>query len=233
MFSIQYNCYFIILVLYSQWWITVVNTFYGCCPKDDAAGDGLRFSVTLTLFWSFFQAKLSFSLNIISFFWSLAAIFFCSFDLTFGRLVNLKIIQSLFDICLVNVSSPFLISFQQLDNGIRAVVMVLLIVELLIALFLIYWLSKAVCRDHFNTLVCCLLFTHISYRSFRERRSYVTNSGLFFLAAPHTAETGRLNLSLVKQPPTIYLHSGLFVKNTPQYTEQSIQFCVQSLKDWC
>uniref|UniRef100_A0A3Q4HI25 Membrane-spanning 4-domains subfamily A member 4D-like n=1 Tax=Neolamprologus brichardi TaxID=32507 RepID=A0A3Q4HI25_NEOBR len=66
--------------------------------------------------------KLSFSLNIISFFWSVAA----------------------FSLALV-------------AQGISVLIMTLLVVENLIAIFLIYWLSKAVCREHFNTLPTVLL----------------------------------------------------------------------------
>uniref|UniRef100_A0A3B4GDJ3 Uncharacterized protein n=1 Tax=Pundamilia nyererei TaxID=303518 RepID=A0A3B4GDJ3_9CICH len=69
-----------------------------------------------------FQTKLSFSLNIISFFWSVAA----------------------FSLALV-------------AQGISVLIMTLLVVENLIAIFLIYWLSKAVCREHFNTLPTVLL----------------------------------------------------------------------------
>uniref|UniRef100_A0A8C4GS49 Uncharacterized protein n=1 Tax=Dicentrarchus labrax TaxID=13489 RepID=A0A8C4GS49_DICLA len=61
--------------------------------------------------------KLSFSLNIVSFFWSIAAICMC------------------------------------IHQGINGLILTLLVVENLFALFLIYWLSKAVCRNHFNTLV--------------------------------------------------------------------------------
>uniref|UniRef100_A0A4W6DMN0 Uncharacterized protein n=1 Tax=Lates calcarifer TaxID=8187 RepID=A0A4W6DMN0_LATCA len=66
-------------------------------------------------------AKLSFSLNIISFFWSVAA----------------------FSMSLLSE--------------------ILLVVENLIALFLIYWLSKAICRQQFNTLVSYFLCSYILY----------------------------------------------------------------------
>ncbi|KAM7383578.1 hypothetical protein PAMP_003217 [Pampus punctatissimus] len=42
-------------------------------------------------------------------------------------------------------------------EGIRYLIMALLVVETLIALILIYWLSKAVCRQNFNTLPIILL----------------------------------------------------------------------------
>lgn len=45
--------------------------------------------------------------------------------------------------------------FEQVHQGVGVLIIVLLFVENFIALFLIYWLSKAVCRTHFNTLVCC------------------------------------------------------------------------------
>lgn len=74
--------------------------------------------------------KLSFSLNIISFLWSLAAVVFnvITFD-----------------------------SGTQLLIGVRILIMVLLVIESFMTLFLIYWLSKAVCRQHFNTLPVILL----------------------------------------------------------------------------
>lgn len=57
--------------------------------------------------------------------------------------------------------------------------MALLLVENLIALFLIYWLSKAVCRQHFNTLVWLFLFllanTRILPVLFKKMRLFVTN----------------------------------------------------------
>ncbi|XP_076594313.1 uncharacterized protein LOC143325244 [Chaetodon auriga] len=80
-----------------------------------------------------YLTKLSFSLNIISFFWSVAAVCICafSFSLSFHSL--------------------------KLHEGINGLIMTLLVAEKLIALFLIYWLSKAVCRQHFNTLPIILL----------------------------------------------------------------------------
>ncbi|XP_041797474.1 uncharacterized protein LOC121609833 [Chelmon rostratus] len=80
-----------------------------------------------------YLTKLSFSLNIISFFWSVAAVCICAFSFSLG-LPNL-----------------------QLHEGIKGLIMILLVTEKFIALFLIYWLSKAVCRQHFNTLPIILL----------------------------------------------------------------------------
>uniref|UniRef100_A0A3B3Z3L9 Uncharacterized protein n=1 Tax=Poecilia mexicana TaxID=48701 RepID=A0A3B3Z3L9_9TELE len=65
--------------------------------------------------------KLSFSLNIISFFWSLVAFVKCCFEF---------------------------------EKGIIGLIITLLVFECMMSLFLIYWQSKAVCREHFNTLVC-------------------------------------------------------------------------------
>ncbi|XP_033182273.1 uncharacterized protein LOC117152962 [Anabas testudineus] len=73
-------------------------------------------------------AKMSFSLNIISFFWSIAA----------------------FTISIIKLYSPSEVS--KVFRGIIGFVMTLLVVENLLALFLIYWMSKAICRQHFNTL---------------------------------------------------------------------------------
>ncbi|XP_068614353.1 membrane-spanning 4-domains subfamily A member 4A [Brachionichthys hirsutus] len=77
--------------------------------------------------------KLSFSLNIISFLWSIVAVYICanSFSLS---------------------SDPYM-----LHKGINGLILILLVAEKLLALFLIYWLSKAVCRNHFVTLPVILL----------------------------------------------------------------------------
>uniref|UniRef100_UPI0037E8439C membrane-spanning 4-domains subfamily A member 4D-like n=1 Tax=Semicossyphus pulcher TaxID=241346 RepID=UPI0037E8439C len=79
--------------------------------------------------------KLSFALNIISFFWAVAAV------VAFAVFLN----------------GPFYYSRPKLQKGIFLLIITLLLVEKLIALFLIYWLSKAVCRQHFNTLPIILL----------------------------------------------------------------------------
>ncbi|KAM4580826.1 uncharacterized protein PAE49_005534 [Odontesthes bonariensis] len=77
-----------------------------------------------------YVAKLSFSLNIISFFWSLTAISLC------------------------------IIWFPpagKLNSGLQGLIISLLTVESIIAIFLIYWMSKVVCRQHFNTLPTIML----------------------------------------------------------------------------
>ncbi|XP_043973587.1 uncharacterized protein LOC122831462 [Gambusia affinis] len=79
--------------------------------------------------------KLSFSLNIVSFFWSLVA---------FGLCMNI------FNPC-CHPHGP------RIANGIIGLILTLLVFECMMALFLIYWLSKAVCREHFNTLPIILL----------------------------------------------------------------------------
>ncbi|XP_064163648.1 pleckstrin homology domain-containing family G member 4B-like [Anguilla rostrata] len=71
--------------------------------------------------------KLSFSLNIISLFWATAALVICLYKLT---------------------SPPW----SETENGIQGMTAVLIALELVVALILIYWESKAVCRDHFNIL---------------------------------------------------------------------------------
>ncbi|XP_073341876.1 uncharacterized protein [Pagrus major] len=76
--------------------------------------------------------KLSFSLNIISFFWSIVAVCFCGISLAHIR-------QS------------------QFHEGIEGLILTLLVFEKLMAVFLIYWLSKAICRQSFNTLPTILL----------------------------------------------------------------------------
>ncbi|XP_056237727.1 uncharacterized protein LOC130172814 isoform X2 [Seriola aureovittata] len=82
-------------------------------------------------------AKLSFSLNIISFFWSIVAFSFSVFHL----------------LAIPNMDSRF----PMMTKGICGLIMSLLVVENLLALFLIYWLSKAICREEFNTLPIILL----------------------------------------------------------------------------
>ncbi|XP_051262784.1 uncharacterized protein LOC127367178 [Dicentrarchus labrax] len=77
--------------------------------------------------------KLSFSLNIVSFFWSIAAICMCAMSFSFSWYQ------------------------EKIHQGINGLILTLLVVENLFALFLIYWLSKAVCRNHFNTLPIILL----------------------------------------------------------------------------
>ncbi|XP_050931912.1 uncharacterized protein LOC127143308 [Lates calcarifer] len=85
-------------------------------------------------------AKLSFSLNIISFFWSVAAF---SMSVIFTQDLHYFYYDHSPDLMLV--------------KGINGLIMSLLVVENLIALFLIYWLSKAICRQQFNTLPIVLL----------------------------------------------------------------------------
>ncbi|XP_016303380.1 uncharacterized protein LOC107659080 isoform X2 [Sinocyclocheilus anshuiensis] len=72
--------------------------------------------------------KLSFAFNIISLFWSIVAIVLCP---------------------ILNEGHPGPI---KLFVGLKVVISVLCGFELILALILIYWESKAVCRAHFNTL---------------------------------------------------------------------------------
>ncbi|MED6268222.1 hypothetical protein CHARACLAT_020160 [Characodon lateralis] len=82
------------------------------------------------------MAKLSFSMNIICFFSSLV----------------------LFSLCVVDLNSlSYESTTKPLANGIVGLIMTLLVFECMISLFLIYWLSKAVCREHFNTLPIIML----------------------------------------------------------------------------
>ncbi|XP_043116020.1 membrane-spanning 4-domains subfamily A member 4D [Puntigrus tetrazona] len=81
--------------------------------------------------------KLSFVFNIVSLFWSIAAIVLCP---------------------LLDEGSPFRHlgaderSRTSMFVGLKAVIGVLCGFEMILALVLIYWESKAVCRAHFNTL---------------------------------------------------------------------------------
>ncbi|XP_068995612.1 uncharacterized protein [Embiotoca jacksoni] len=79
-------------------------------------------------------AKISFSLNIISFFWSVVAFSLCAIQFLEENKTTTEVIK-----------------------GINGLMMGLLVVENLITLFSIYWFSKAVCRQHFNTLPTILL----------------------------------------------------------------------------
>ncbi|NP_001290912.1 membrane-spanning 4-domains subfamily A member 4D-like [Esox lucius] len=72
--------------------------------------------------------KVSFSLNMISSFWAVAAISLCIL-----HLLQLK-------------SEP------RVFHGILGIIAVLLLTELIVAMVMIYWESKAVCRQHFNVL---------------------------------------------------------------------------------
>ncbi|XP_042597722.1 membrane-spanning 4-domains subfamily A member 4A [Cyprinus carpio] len=80
--------------------------------------------------------KLSFIFNIISLFWSIAAIVLCSL-LEEGRGWYI---------------SPDNNTRRNMFVGLKAVIGVLCGLELILALILIFWESKAVCRSHFNTL---------------------------------------------------------------------------------
>nr|XP_046192998.1 membrane-spanning 4-domains subfamily A member 4D [Oncorhynchus gorbuscha] len=74
--------------------------------------------------------KLSFSLNIVSCFWTVAAVVLCT----------------------VPDSHGFHGDHQEVFSGIKWMIVVLLVIELVVAMVAIYWESKAVCRQHFNIL---------------------------------------------------------------------------------
>lgn len=125
------------------------------------------------------QAKMSFSLNIISFFWSLVAVILCALsfrvwspdgsNLKVGRTTrNLWWPNLCSSVTLWMISNKFFIS-SQVYEGVKALIMVLLVVEKFIALFLIYWLSKAICREHFNTLVCHYIPHTYSCCTYKEK----------------------------------------------------------------
>ncbi|XP_038125387.1 membrane-spanning 4-domains subfamily A member 4D-like [Cyprinodon tularosa] len=79
--------------------------------------------------------KLSFSLNIISFFWSLVA----------------------FVLFAIGINHCDFSIHHQFRHGIIGLIMTLLFFQCAMALFLIYWLSKAVCREHYKTLPTIML----------------------------------------------------------------------------
>ncbi|XP_064802808.1 membrane-spanning 4-domains subfamily A member 4D-like isoform X1 [Oncorhynchus masou masou] len=73
--------------------------------------------------------KLSFSLNIVSCFWTAAAVVLCTVP-----------------------PHCFHGDHQEVFSGIKWMIVVLLVIELVVAMVAIYWESKAVCRQHFNIL---------------------------------------------------------------------------------
>ncbi|XP_056142994.1 uncharacterized protein LOC130118577 [Lampris incognitus] len=79
------------------------------------------------------MAKLSFFLNTFSVFWSVAAIPLSLHYFTFSK-VDVKV-----------------------ANGIRSLIVALLVGEMAISSVLIYWQSKAVCRQQYNTLPVVIL----------------------------------------------------------------------------
>ncbi|KAJ0000337.1 hypothetical protein NQD34_012179 [Periophthalmus magnuspinnatus] len=78
--------------------------------------------------------KLSFFLNIVSFLWSIVA---CSLHFIWFI--------------------PYPPDTSELQRGVYGLIIGLLFMEDIIAIFLMYWLSKAVCRDNFNSLPTILL----------------------------------------------------------------------------
>ncbi|XP_077077784.1 uncharacterized protein LOC143731025 [Siphateles boraxobius] len=87
--------------------------------------------------------KLSFVFNIISLFWSIAALVLCSMmDINDGQYYFYS----------SSSTSRDAISKNPMFVGLKVVVGVLCGLELILALVLIYWESKAICRSHFNTL---------------------------------------------------------------------------------
>ncbi|XP_072769114.1 uncharacterized protein [Nerophis lumbriciformis] len=75
--------------------------------------------------------KLSFCLNIISFLWSVVATCLLVIDILYDR-------RTYDDV--------------KLHVAVGVMILSLLVAESCTALFLIYWQSRAVCRQHFNTL---------------------------------------------------------------------------------
>uniref|UniRef100_A0A3P9QAW7 Uncharacterized protein n=1 Tax=Poecilia reticulata TaxID=8081 RepID=A0A3P9QAW7_POERE len=126
--------------------------------------------------YSTFQAKLSFSLNIISFFWSLVAFGLCVNE--FNSRHHLDQVHHE-----INVFH---------SHGIIGLIITLLVFECMMSLFLIYWLSKAVCREHFNTLVC-VSFPSFVFFCYIYENMLSPSFALFCSAAHHTAEAGELN----------------------------------------
>uniref|UniRef100_A0A8C5EKY1 Uncharacterized protein n=1 Tax=Gouania willdenowi TaxID=441366 RepID=A0A8C5EKY1_GOUWI len=101
-------------------------------PRPLGVSPPLRLLYKLCYIYLFiFQTKLSFFLNIISFFWSVVA----------------------FGLCLYR----FLRKSEPIITGLNAVIMSLLVVENILTLILIYWLCTTVCKKSFNSLPTILL----------------------------------------------------------------------------
>uniref|UniRef100_A0A8C9QR62 Si:ch211-269k10.5 n=1 Tax=Scleropages formosus TaxID=113540 RepID=A0A8C9QR62_SCLFO len=77
-------------------------------------------------------AKFSFSLNIMSFFGAIVALVLC---------------------CILSMNPYALHRIYKLSAGIDVMIAIHLFLEIIIAVVLIFWESKAVCRNHFNILV--------------------------------------------------------------------------------
>ncbi|KPP77418.1 membrane-spanning 4-domains subfamily A member 4D-like [Scleropages formosus] len=76
-------------------------------------------------------AKISFSLNIMSFFGAIVALVLC---------------------CILSMNPYALHRIYKLSAGIDVMIAIHLFLEIIIAVVLIFWESKAVCRNHFNIL---------------------------------------------------------------------------------
>ncbi|KAM9852468.1 uncharacterized protein ACBR49_005536 [Aulostomus maculatus] len=87
-------------------------------------------------FPNMYLSKMSLCLNIIGFFWSFAVVCLYVIGFTYS-----------------SDSS----SHPKLHVGLRGIIITLLAFEVFIALFLVFWLNKTVCRQHFNTLPVILL----------------------------------------------------------------------------
>ncbi|XP_039974615.1 uncharacterized protein LOC120784686 isoform X2 [Xiphias gladius] len=91
---------------------------------------------------------------------AIAGVFLCILGLILDKMINMiyTLPSVLFVVCgMLSYAAGKAPHMYMVLNGINGLVMSLLVVENLVALFLIYWLSKAVCRQHFNTLPIILL----------------------------------------------------------------------------
>ncbi|XP_036070595.1 uncharacterized protein LOC112137665 [Oryzias melastigma] len=101
--------------------------------------------------------KLSFSLNILSLLWSITAfvinlILLISYYLPYWIYPYYRQYPYYWEYPPYREYSPYLEVRQ-----ILILILSLLVVEFFICIFLIYWLSKAICRQHFNTLPTIVL----------------------------------------------------------------------------
>uniref|UniRef100_A0A8C1WUB8 Si:ch211-269k10.5 n=1 Tax=Cyprinus carpio TaxID=7962 RepID=A0A8C1WUB8_CYPCA len=113
--------------------------------------------------------KLSFIFNIISLFWSIAAIVLCSFlgeghwglnnrpdyntGVSYSKQVFGHSSELMLSLSILLLIDCHVFLQRNMFVGLKVVIGVLCGLELILALILIFWESKAVCRSHFNTLV--------------------------------------------------------------------------------
>ncbi|XP_036071671.1 uncharacterized protein LOC112143230 isoform X4 [Oryzias melastigma] len=126
-----------LVVYHSVFWIYTFPSivFVICGGLSFAAGKCPNMTV----------AKLSFSLNILSLLWSFTAF-----------VINLQYLIESPPHRWIYLNYWKYLAYWEVGE-ITILILSLLVVEFFICIFLIYWLSKAICRQHFNTLPTIVL----------------------------------------------------------------------------